>query len=256
METEKKEIISEDFKHSYSSVSKFKKNPSEWLMHYGFGMRSPSTPAMTRGTLAEFGTYYRIKKGMAGLDGQGFEGLIKWRFKKMKYLNAEKEIDNAIQIALAFEKQLYERQLRRIVSYQREEQKKVDDLKYPIRMFTDFEFDNIIVDTKATLRMPSYPRVDHLRQQSLYATLYEKPTALLYATPKKTLWYELTKEEIKTGYEENIRDFIALENYIKACDNSLEKAVQITPLNTDPNPFEWDDNIKKEAIKIWQKMKK
>ena len=56
----KNKIINEDFKHSFSSVSKFRKNPSEWLCHYALGLRSPSSPAMTRGSLAEFGTYYKI----------------------------------------------------------------------------------------------------------------------------------------------------------------------------------------------------
>jgi hypothetical protein len=40
------------------------------------------------------------------------------------------------------------------------------------------------------------------------------------------------------------------------CKNNLEEAIKITPLNTDPNPFSWDNNIKQEAIKIWQKINK
>ena len=38
------------------------------------------------------------------------------------------------------------------------------------------------------------------------------------------------------------------------CKNNLEEAIKITPLNTEPNPFSWDNNIKQEAIKIWQKI--
>ena len=37
---------------------------------------------------------------------------------------------------------------------------------------------------------------------------------------------------------------------------SLEEAIKITPLYTDPNPFAWDHNIKQEAEKIWQKVMK
>lgn len=249
-------IIKEDFKHSFSSVSKFKKNPSEWLCHYALGLKSPSSPAMTRGSLAEFGAYYRIKKGMAGLDNQGFAGLIKWRFKKQKYLNAEKEIENAIEIAKKFEEKLYERQLRSIISYQKEKVENIVGLKYPVRLFTDFEYDNLIVDLKSTLRLPTAPKVDHIRQQALYSTLHKKKIALLYATPKKSLWYELSDDDVKYGYEETIYDFISLENYITMCKNNLEEAIKITPLNTDPNPFEWDYNIKQEAKKIWQKVRK
>ena len=249
-------IIKEDFKHSFSSVSKFRKNPSEWLCHYALGLRSPSSPAMTRGSLAEFGTYYKIKKGMQQKDDKGFAKLIEHRFKKLKYLNAEKEIVNAIEIAKKFEEILYERQLRNIVSYQKELVEKIDGLIYPVRLFTDFEYEDLIVDTKSTLRLPSAPKVDHIRQQALYSTLHRKKIALLYATPKKSLWYELSDDDVKYGYEETINDFKSLENYIIMCKNNLEEAIKITPLNTDPNPFEWDYNIKQEAEKIWQKVRK
>ena len=77
-------IIKEDFKHSFSSVSKFRKNPSEWLCHYALGLKSPSNAAMTRGSLAEFGAYYKIKKGMQQKDDKGFAKLIEHRFKKLK----------------------------------------------------------------------------------------------------------------------------------------------------------------------------
>jgi len=249
-------IIKEDFKHSFSSVSKFRKNPSEWLCHYALGLRSPSSPAMTRGSLAEFGAYYKIKRGMQQKDGKDFAKLIRHRFKKMKYLNAEQECDNAIVISKKFEEILYERQLRDIISYQKEKVESIVGLKYPVRLFTDFEYDNIIVDLKSTLRLPNAPKVDHIRQQALYSTLHKKKIALLYATPKKSLWYELSDDDVKYGYEETINDFKSLENYIKMCNNNLEEAIKITPLNTDPNPFEWDYNIKQEAKKIWQNIKK
>ena len=38
------------------------------------------------------------------------------------------------------------------------------------------------------------------------------------------------------------------------CD--IEKAIKITPLNTDPSPFYWDNNIKSAAIKIWENINK
>ena len=76
---------------------------------------------------------------------------------------------------------------------------------------------------------------------------------------------DLYKEKIKISgwtkdtnitYQELINDFKSLENYISMCKNNLEEAIKITPLNTDPNPFSWDNNIKQEAIKIWQKINK
>ena len=104
--------------------------------------------------------------------------------------------------------------------------------------------------------MPKKPKIDHLRQQALYSVLHDKPISLLYCSPKKTLWYDLTKQDVKNGYKELTRDFKSLENYIDMCDNDIEKAIKITPLNTDPSPFYWDSNIKSAAIKVWENINK
>ena len=63
-------------------------------------------------------------------------------------------------------------------------------------------------------------------------------------------------KDIENGFNEMYNDFTSLENYIKLCNNDLIKAIKITPLYTDPNPFPWDITIKKEAEKIWQKVMK
>ena len=76
----------------------------------------------------------------------------------------------------------------------------------------------------------------------------------MYATPKKSLFYELTQFDVESGYNEALNHFKSLENYIIRCNNSLEEAIKTTPLYTDPNPFAWDINIKQEADKIWQKV--
>ena len=253
---ELKNIIKKEFRHSFSSINKFKHNPSEWLVHYGLGLRSSSSPAMVRGNLSEFGAYYKIKRGMAQKSDEHFEKLITHKFNKNHFFEPYKEISNAIEIAKKFEDKLYERQLRDIISYQKEKVASIQGIKYPVRLFTDFEYDNLIVDLKSTLRLPTKPKIDHLRQQALYSVLHDKPIALLYASPKKTFWYDLTKEDVKEGYTELLRDFKSLENYIDMCNNNIEDAIKITPLNTDPSPFYWDNNIKKAAIKVWQTVNK
>ena len=253
---ELKNIVKNDFKHSFSSVNKFKHNPSEWLVYYGLGLKVSSSPAMVRGNLSEFGAYYKIKRGMQQKDDKYFTKLLSHKFSKYKFFNAESELYNSIDIAKKFEEKLYERQLRNIVSYQKEKVEKIKGLEYPVRLFTDFEYDNLIVDLKSTLRLPTKPKIDHVRQQALYSKLHDKPIALLYATPKKTLWYDLTKQDVKNGYDELLRDFKSLENFIDMCDNDIEKAIKITPLNTDPSPFYWDSNIKQAATKVWKSINK
>jgi hypothetical protein len=70
------------------------------------------------------------------------------------------------------------------------------------------------------------------------------------------MFYQLNDGDIENGFNEMYNDFTSLENYIKLCNNDLEKAIKITPLYTDPNPFAWDLTIKQEAEKIWQKVMK
>ena len=83
---EKTNIIDiENFKHSASSVNTFIQNPSKWLCSYGLKLKEPSNPAMTRGKLAEFGAYYKIKRGMQQKDDTAFAKLIKHRFNKEKF---------------------------------------------------------------------------------------------------------------------------------------------------------------------------
>ena len=117
---ELKNIVKNDFKHSFSSVNKFKHNPSEWLVYYGLGLKVSSSPAMVRGNLSEFGAYYKIKRGMQHTDDKYFTKLLSHKFSKYKFFNAESELYNSIDIAKKFEEKLYERQLRNIVSYQKE----------------------------------------------------------------------------------------------------------------------------------------
>ena len=152
---ELKNIIKKEFRHSFSSINKFKHNPSEWLVHYGLGLRSSSSPAMVRGNLSEFGAYYKIKRGMAQKSDEHFEKLITHKFNKNHFFEPYKEISNAIEIAKKFEDKLYERQLRDIISYQKEKVASIQGIKYPVRLFTDFEYENLIVDLKSTLRLPT-----------------------------------------------------------------------------------------------------
>lgn len=247
-------IKPDEFRHSFSSVGKFINNPSAWLCHYALGLRSPSTPAMVRGNVSEFGAYYKLKRASQIKSDKLCSKLLKWKFDRNKFVDGKGELQNSIAIADVFTKFLQDRQLTRVVSYQKEISQTIQGLSYPVRAFTDFEFDNIIVDAKSTMRMPSAPKVDHIRQQALYSKLYNKPTALLYATPKKTMYYQLEQNDIEDGYNQMLSYFKSLENYIKRCNNSLEEAIKTTPLYTDPNPFAWDINIKQEAEKIWQKV--
>lgn len=60
-------------------------------------------------------------------------------------------------------------------------------LKYPIVCYTDFTFPDLIVDTKAVMRM-NPPKKSHIRQQCLYSKLYNKPTSICMLHQKNILF--------------------------------------------------------------------
>ena len=250
----KKEIIdTKTYRHSFSSVNKFSKNPSAWLCHYALGIKTPVNAFMTRGTLAEKGAYWLIKRESKMLSIENYEKNIKRLFEKSKFLNAEKEIENAIGCGRQFMKALYERQLRIVVSYQKEKRTDLTEygLKYKILTFTDFEFDNVIIDTKSKMRLiQPYPH--EIRQQCLYSKVYGKPTALLIATPKKYAFHEILPSDVEPNFQHLLTQLKALENFIDMCDNDITKAIKNTSLNTDD--FYWNDNTKMEANKVWQQI--
>ena len=62
--------------------------------------------------------------------------------------------------------------------------------------------------------------------------------------------------ELKKSIKAGINNKHIIFSGVGKSNYEIEEAIKITPLNTDPNPFEWDYNIKQEAKKIWQKGRK
>lgn len=243
--------VKKNYCHSFSSGQQFMINPSAWLFKYGFGKRQPTNSAMQRGKTSEFVTYYLMQRESKFKEHKTVEDITDWHFKRNKYAYNQDEVFNSIEIAKQFKKALQDRQLTQIQDYQdkRFVEGKEYGLEYPIVSYTDFGFKDLIVDTKATLRCPSKPSLSHVRQQCLYSKLYNKKTSILYATPKKYFYADIMQGEVEQGFNECITVFKNIENYLKICD-TIEKAVMITPLNTDDYYF--NTKQKEEATKQWQ----
>ena len=245
--------IKEGYCHSFSGGQKFMINQSAWLYQYGFKHRQPTNGAMQRGLTSEFITYYVMKRENQFKEHKPIEDITDWHFKRNLFAYDVDEVQNSIAISKQFKKALQERQLTKINHYQKKIVVDGKDygLEYPIVAYTDFGFDDRIVDTKATLKCPTNPKTSHIRQQCLYSKLYDTPTSILYATPKKYNFVDIMQGEVEQGFQECNNTFKNIENYLKVCD-TLEKAVMITPLNTDDYYF--NNNMKQEARKQWQKI--
>jgi hypothetical protein len=113
---------------------------------------------------------------------------------------------------------------------------------------TDFEWEDLIIDTKATLAVPSQPREGHVRQQALYSVLIGKPAVLVYASHKKYKVFELTDEIIRSNYETMINSFESLEVFMANAANT-KTAMQMIPLNTDG--YKWSEEDREYAKTNW-----
>ena len=136
-------------------------------------------------------------------------------------------------------------------------------LKYPIKTVTDFEFEEVIVDTKATAYLKRlkkgnldpnwYPKSSDVRQQMLYAEVYKKPTMLLYSSEIDTEAVDMV-DRPKHHLDDIINAMKTIE-HISSIAKTKEDIIRMYPLNMDN--FRWgkesDSPHKEFARKLWTK---
>jgi hypothetical protein len=218
-------ILREDYRHSASRGNAFIDSPAYWIITELFDYSEPANARMVMGTVAEEVAYEAI-----GLDLSKEQ--ISDRVNKTwdKHYNDETvdEKEWAKEIAVTFTDNL--RQFGKVVSYQNEK-------------ITDFEFQNVIIDTKATAylkRLKSgkldsnwYPKQSDVRQQLLYQRCYNKPTMLLYASAKD---HEAVDMIHRVSDIDLIQVFQTIE-HICTIAKSKDDVVRMFPLTMDN--FRW-----------------
>jgi hypothetical protein len=236
-----------EYRHSASKGNDWYGNPSLWIYRNLLGKRSETTPRMAMGNSAEFGCAINLfynrsdadvvehctKHMVNQFDGEWFDETDKVGGIALNLIKGIKEAYPDIGVPHLFQ------------SYKRH---RLDTLDYPITTVTDFEWENLIIDTKATLAVPSQPREDHVRQQSLYSMLLGKPVTLVYASHKKFKVFELTDEMISQNYETMINSFESLEVFMANVPNT-KTAMKMVPLNTDG--YKWSEEDREYAKENW-----
>lgn len=251
----KQMILREDYRHSASRGNAFIDSPAYWIITELFEYSEPANARMVMGTVAEEVAYEAI-----GLDLSKEQ--ISDRVNKTwnKYYDDETvdEREWAKEIAVTFTDNL--KQFGKVISYQNEKVIKHDRLQKKIKCITDFEFDDVIVDTKATAylkRLKSgkldanwYPKQSDIRQQLLYKRIYNKPTMLFYASAKD---HEAIDMIDRVSNVDLMQVFQTIE-YICTVAKTKEDVVRMFPLTMDN--FRWGKGhtaAKEFAIDIWNK---
>jgi len=259
-------ILRDDYRHSASRGNTFIDSPAYWIITELYNYSEPANPRMLMGLAAE-------EAAQEGLKAETTEDLIKCdaetSFRRL-YAEAHKTKTNAEEIecdelhwcqeiAVRFTNAL--REFGKVVSYQNEKIINIDTLKYPIKCITDFEFEDVIIDTKATAylkRLKSgkldanwYPKDSDVRQQYLYKKMYNKPTMLLYTSAKDQEAIDMVD---RIPSIDLVQVFHSIE-HICSIAKSKEDVVKMFPLTMDN--FRWGKGMtsaKEFAMNIWNKV--
>ena len=257
------------YRHSASKTNTFIDSPPFWIINELFDFESKPNARMVMGLAAEDAAHQALSNQINDQD-------TITNFAKKKYIEESKdEVTDLLPtehsdseyewsgiIANKFVENLKE--FGEVKSFQNEKQISGEKygLKYDVIAETDFEFDECIVDTKATAyirRLKAghvdpkwYPKPADVRQQCLYRDIFGKPTMLLYCSPKDVYVADMVD---RTDLDDIINAMKHIEHILEIC-KTKDDVVRIFPLICDN--FRWKGTPEAEgfAKEIWTKVLK
>lgn len=199
-----------EIKHlSASSINTYIADPCLFVLRYLYKHRSPSNPAMWRGTIVDESigrslgwvktkkkdkiVWVNKKKKISDKEVQRqainqFDGLHKHYLKEKVDVDETKAKREKSLIPFYLDAALpFYKELDKPLDYQKEINLQFDDLPIPIIGFIDLQYDGIVRDVKTTGRLPSVMPSAVARQLSIYAVA-ENSTPIadyIYATKSK-----------------------------------------------------------------------
>ena len=250
-----------EYRHSASKTNTFIDSPPFWIINELFDFESDPNARMVMGLAAEDAAHHALSNQISD------ENIIT-DYAKVKYIenpgrdHSEDEYDWAPIIANKFVENLKE--FGDVVSFQNEMQisGKKYGLKYDVIGKTDFEFKDVIVDTKATAyirRLKAghvdpkwYPKAADVRQQCLYRDLFGKETMLLYCSPKDVYCVDMVDRD---HLQDLINAMKNIEHILEIC-KTKDDVVRIFPLICDNFRWKGSPGSEEFAKEIWTKVLK
>ena len=247
-----------EYRHSASKTNTFIDSPPFWIINELFGFESGPNARMVMGLAAEDAAHHALSNQINDEDTITKKAFEQYTSEHKRDLT-ESECEWSGIIAHKFVENLPE--FGEIVSFQNEKQIKGKKygLKYDVVGKTDFEFKDVIVDTKATAyirRLKAghvdpkwYPKAADVRQQCLYRDLFGKETMLLYCSPKDNYAVDMVERDELNVL---INAMKHIEHILDIC-KTKEDVVRIFPLVCDN--FRWKGTPTAEvfAQDIWTK---
>lgn len=261
-------ILRKDYRHSASRANAFIDSPAHWIITELYEFKEPANARMLMGSAAEEAAMEALREKSD--NDEQIKHSAELAFKRLyaEANNTKTDVPEIVdssefvwcqEIAVRFVNSL--REFGEVISYQNEKIVQEKGLTFPIKCITDFEFEDVIIDTKATAylkRLKSgkldanwYPKDSDVRQQLLYKRVYNKPTMLLYssATDQEAV------DMLDRTAEVDIYQIFHTMEYICSIAKSREDVVKMFPLTMDN--FRWGKgmtNIKEFAKDVWNKV--
>ena len=250
-----------DYRHSASKTNTFIDSPPFWIINELFGFESEPNARMVMGLAAEDAAHHALTNQIT--DEDTITDYSTNKYLEYKGINSEEGecIWSGI-IANKFVTNLKE--FGDVVSFQNEMQVpgKKYGLKYDVIGKTDFEFKDVIVDTKATAyirRLKAghvdpkwYPKAADVRQQCLYRDLFGKQTMLLYCSPTDNYAVDMVERDELNVL---INAMKHIEHILNIC-KTKEDVVRIFPLVCDNFRWKGSPGSEEFAKEIWTKVLK
>ena len=250
-----------EYRHSASKTNTFIDSPPFWIINELFDFESEPNARMKMGLTAEDAAHYAISNQINDENNIAKDARIQY-VNKHQGVQTDDECEWSGIIAYKFVENLAE--FGEVVSFQNEKQISGEKygLKYDVIGKTDFEFKDVIVDTKATAyirRLKAghvdpkwYPKAADVRQQCLYRDLFGKETMLLYCSPKDQYCVDMVERDELNVL---INAMKHIEHILDIC-KTKEDVVRIFPLVCDN--FRWKGTPSAEvfAKEIWTKVLK
>lgn len=252
--------------HSASAGNTFIDCPQMWIIDKLYGFETEENARMKMGHTAEEAAHHALVNQIT--DEKLITSDAKGKYIERNGATIDDEYEWAAKIANTFVKEL--KQYGPLISYQKEWKDQYPGLEIPIIAKLDFEFEDFIVDTKATAKVWRYaptaadkkagrrgkinhnyhPKPDHLRQQFLYRELFKKDALLLYASAWDTHTADLGDH---VGHLDNIIQAFKTIEHILTIAKTKEDVVRMYPLTFDNWRWRYSPGAESFARNIWNK---
>tara|TARA_B100000029_G_scaffold374614_1_gene368917 strand:+ start:629 stop:1414 length:786 start_codon:yes stop_codon:yes gene_type:complete len=193
------EEIAERFKikhFSHSSLDLARNDLGLWALRYLFKVYDPGNAAMERGKSVEHGCY--VAHSGSEFDDPIEEAVREFNKNTALGVNGEARDRERANIPLMVQQyiDLFDGNLPTLEGFQRRIEVEVPGCPIPVIGYTDFDFEDAVVDLKTTTRLPSAISAAHRRQGAIYSRASgNRGVDFIYLTPKKAARYQLENSD-------------------------------------------------------------